>query len=168
MFTLSFAICVFCKINAKVQHLIENRGLSQKTPYLCRKFQKRVLFMLTRRHIRIKILQNLYAVEVCHEYDMQKAEDRLIKSVESLYDLYIYQLSFIREMMWYAENKIEERRNKKLPSAEDLNPNLRFVENEFLLTLINNSAQTRNFTVENQLGNLPRNNPKYLHDIYGK
>jgi N utilization substance protein B len=88
-------------------------------------------------------LQNIYAIEVSHEYDMQRAEDRLIKSVESLYDLYIYQLSFIREIMEFAEQKIEERRNKRLPSPEDLNPNLRFVENAFLRTLINSPAFTK-------------------------
>jgi len=112
--------------------------------------------MLTRRHIRIKILQNIYAVEVSHEYDMQKAEDRLVKSVKSLYDLYIYQLSFIREIMGFAEQKIEERRNKRLPSPEDLKPNMRFVENKFLHVLGNHPDLIREISrLKISWGNYP-------------
>jgi N utilization substance protein B len=112
--------------------------------------------MLTRRHIRIKILQNIYAIEVSHEYDIQRAEDKLIKNVESLYDLFIYQLSFIREIMEFAEYKIEERRNKKLPSQEDLNPNLRFVENQFLRALVKNPVLTREISrLKISWGNYP-------------
>ena len=112
--------------------------------------------MLTRRHIRIKILQNIYAIEVSHEYDIQRAEDRLIKNVESLYDLFIYQLSFIREIMEFAEQKIEEKRNKKLPSPEDLNPNMRFVKNEFLQALINNPVLTKEISrLKISWGNYP-------------
>ena len=93
--------------------------------------------MLTRRHIRVKILQNLYAADVTGDHDLQKAESKLIKSVDSLYDLFIYQLSFIQEIVDFALYKTEERRNKKLPTPEDLNPNMRFVENAFLEKLIN-------------------------------
>ena len=119
--------------------------------------------MLTRRHIRIKILQNIYAVEVSHEYDMQKAEDRLIKSAESLYDLYIYQLSFIREIMEFAEQKIEERRHKRLPTPEDLNPNMRFVENKFLRVLVNNPDLTREVSrLKISWGNYP----EIIRNIY--
>jgi N utilization substance protein B len=99
--------------------------------------------MLTRRHIRIKILQNLYAANIACEIDLQKSENRLIKSVESLYDLYIYQLSFIKEFFDFCFKKIEEGKNKFLPSPEDLHPNLRFVKNPVLLALDKNPALNR-------------------------
>jgi N utilization substance protein B len=119
--------------------------------------------MLTRRHIRVKILQNIYAIEVSHEYDIQRAEDRLVRNVESLYDLYIYQLSFIREIMEFAEHKIEERRNKKLPSPEDLNPNMRFVENKFLRALVNNPVLTKEISrLKISWGNYP----EIIRNIY--
>jgi N utilization substance protein B len=119
-------------------------------------FKQRVLSMLTRRHIRIKILQNIYALEVSHEYDMQTAENKLIKSAESLYDLYIYQLSFIRKIAEFAEQKIEEGRKKRLPSPEDLNPNMRFVENTFLHALVENPALTREISrLKISWGNYP-------------
>jgi N utilization substance protein B len=119
--------------------------------------------MLTRRHIRIKILQNIYAIEVSHEYDIQRAENRLIKNVNSLYDLYIYQLSFIREIMEFAEYKIEERRKKRLPTPEDLNPNMRFVENKFLQTLINNPVLTKEIS---RLNISWGNYPEIIRNIY--
>jgi len=125
--------------------------------------KNKVLFMLTRRHIRIKILQNIYAIEVSCEYDIQNAEDKLIKSIESLYDLYIYQLSFIKEIMEFAEYKISERRKKRLPSPEDLNPNLRFIENEFLLALVNNPTLNREISrLKISWGNYP----EIIRNIY--
>jgi len=119
--------------------------------------------MLTRRHIRIKILQNIYALEVSCEYDIQNAEDKLIKSAESLYDLYIYQLSFIKEIMRFAEHKIAEGHKKRLPSPEDLNPNMRFVENEFLCALVNNLALEREISrLKISWGNYP----EIIRNIY--
>jgi N utilization substance protein B len=81
-------------------------------------------------------VQNLYAIEISNDYDLQRAENKLIKSVDGLYNLYIYQLSFIQEIVNFAFQKTEEGRNKQLPTPEDLNPNMRFVENEFLHKLI--------------------------------
>lgn len=92
--------------------------------------------MLTRRHIRIKIVQNLYAFEISGDHDLQRAENKLIKIVDGLYDLFIYQLSFIQEIVDFSFQKTEERRHKQLPTPEDLNPNMRFVENAFLQKLI--------------------------------
>jgi N utilization substance protein B len=108
-------------------------------------------------------LQNVYAIEVSREYDIQNAEDKLIKSADSLYDLYIYQLSFIKEIMEFAEYKIVEGRKKRLPSAEDLNPNMRFVENEFLCSLVNSSALKREISrLKISWGNYP----EIIRNIY--
>jgi N utilization substance protein B len=58
--------------------------------------------------------------------------------------------------MEFAEQKIEERRNKRLPSPEDLNPNMRFVENKFLQALINNPALTKEISrLKISWGNYP-------------
>lgn len=96
--------------------------------------------MLTRRHIRMKIVQNLYAFDISGDHDLQRAENKLIKSVDGLYDLFIYQLSFIQEIVDFAFQKTEERRHKQLPTPEDLNPNMRFVENAFLQKMIHSKG----------------------------
>lgn len=88
--------------------------------------------MLTRRDLRMKVLQTLYATELSSIDDLQQAENQLIKSTESIYDLFIYQLSCILEMAEYAQNKIAENKLKQLPTLEDLHPNTRFWDNPFL------------------------------------
>lgn len=88
--------------------------------------------MLTRRDLRMKVLQSLYATDISQIDNLQQAENQLIKSTESIYDLFIYQLSFILEMAEYAQNKIEENKRKQLPTLEDLHPNTRFWDNPFL------------------------------------
>lgn len=97
--------------------------------------------MLTRRHLRIKVLQAVYAYHQAEEHNLENARKQLFVSINRLFDLAIHQISFLPEIASLARNLIEEGRKKHLPSPEDLNPNLRFVENALILKLENN----RNF-----------------------
>ena len=91
--------------------------------------------MLYRRHLRVKVLQALYAWFSGSTDDLSKGEKQLLLSINKLYELFIYQLSFIVELKRFAENRIEDNRNKFYPTQEDLNPNLKFVNNQ-VFTLI--------------------------------
>lgn len=88
--------------------------------------------MLSRRHLRIKVFQALYAYEQDPEKGLVTAEKNLRKSIDDIYALYLYELNALRLMRAMAKDRIEINRNKKLATEEDLNPNLRFVENQFL------------------------------------
>ena len=46
--------------------------------------------MLNRRHLRIKVLQILYAFFQSEEKDALKAEKELFKSIDKMYELYLY------------------------------------------------------------------------------
>ena len=94
--------------------------------------------MLSRRQLRIKVLQALYAFFQSKENRIDIAEKQLLKSIEKLYELYIFQLSFILEIFEYAEKRIEEAKNKFLPTESDLNPNKKFIDNKFLKQLSEN------------------------------
>jgi N utilization substance protein B len=85
--------------------------------------------MLYRRHLRIKVLQALYAWYTSGSNDLSKGEKDLKLSVNKLYELFIYQLSFLVQVNRYAQNRVEENKKKFYPTEEDLNPNLKFVEN---------------------------------------
>jgi N utilization substance protein B len=91
--------------------------------------------MLNRRHLRIKVLQILYAFFQAGEKDVLKAQNELLHSVEKMYDLYLYLLLTLPEVKTAANNKIEERKRKMRPTADDLNPNLKFVENALIQQL---------------------------------
>ena len=85
--------------------------------------------MINRRHLRIKVLQALYAFFQEENSDFVKAEKQLLANVERIIDLYIYLMLSFNEVKLFAEARIEESRNKLRPTPEDLNPNRKFVDN---------------------------------------
>lgn len=91
--------------------------------------------MLNRRHLRIKVLQALYAFFQSKEDNFAKSEKELMGSVERIYDLYLYLLLSFSELRTIAEHRIEENKKKILPKDEDLNPNLKFAENQLIKSL---------------------------------
>ena len=99
--------------------------------------------MLSRRHLRIKVLQAIYAYFQDESADLAKSEKLLFQSIDKLYELVILQLSFIIEMRDFAHNLSEDKKKKYFPTEEDLNPNMRFVENRFLKKIENNREYLR-------------------------
>ena len=91
--------------------------------------------MLNRRHLRIKVLQILYAFFQSKEIDVVKAQNELLLSVERMYDLYLYLLLTIPELKRAAEINNENRKNKLRPNESDLLPNLKWVENSLVLKI---------------------------------
>lgn len=96
--------------------------------------------MLNRRHLRIKVLQTLYAFYQEGEGDAGKAEKALFFSIDKMEEMYIYLLTLIVEMQGAAIDRIEAGKNKQLPSKEDLHPNTKFVTNRPLRILANSKA----------------------------
>lgn len=94
--------------------------------------------MLYRRHLRIKVLQNLYAYFITGSDDLGKGEKQLLLSVNKLYELFIYQLSFLVEVNRFAVSRMEENKTKFYPTESDLSPNLKFINNRVNKTLESN------------------------------
>lgn len=94
--------------------------------------------MLNRRHLRIKILQALYAFQLSKNKDIAAAERELMKGIDQMYDMYLFLMQIMVEIRDAAESQIEDRKKKRLPTEEDLNPNLRFVNNKLLAQLSEN------------------------------
>jgi N utilization substance protein B len=84
------------------------------------------------------VLQQIYAYHQAEETDLLAAERRLLDSVDSLYELFIRQLTFWVEVKCFAERRIEENMHKNFPTQEDLNPNRKFVNNRVINALENN------------------------------
>lgn len=99
--------------------------------------------MLSRRFLRIKALQAIYAFEQEGPDSISSGEKQLIVSLNKLYELYIYHLSLFVEISDFAHRRMEENRLKYLPTADDLNPNLRFIENKFISQLAANRDYKR-------------------------
>lgn len=91
--------------------------------------------MLNRRFLRIKAYQALYAQAQSAGGSEAKIEKEMLSGVERTYDLFIHLLLLFGEMRHLAEARIEERKGKRMPTAEDLAPNRRFVDNPVLVIL---------------------------------
>jgi N utilization substance protein B len=94
--------------------------------------------MLNRRHLRVKVLQSLYAYHQSDSADIKQHEKNLLQSIDKVYEMYIWMLSLISEVVAYAADDAEERANKYLPTAEDLNANVKILSNRFYLSLQKN------------------------------
>ena len=91
--------------------------------------------MLPRRHIRIKVFQTLYAFYQQlgdKKLNTNKALKNNLTDYVNLYYFIIDVLIIIREI---AEEEIITRKNKFLPTKEDLNPNKKFIKNQILKEL---------------------------------
>ncbi len=94
--------------------------------------------MLNRRHLRVKVLQSLYAYHQSNSGDIKQHEKNLLQSIDKVYEMYIWMLSLISEIGDYASTDAQERANKHLPTAEDLHANVKILSNRFLLSLNQN------------------------------
>jgi len=96
--------------------------------------------MINRVLLRIKIVQILYSYFKNEGKSLPLAEKELFHSIEKTYDLYFHLLQLSIEITRYAAEKIETKRNRHLPTQDDLNPNTRFVDNSFVKQLSVNES----------------------------
>lgn len=103
--------------------------------------------MLSRRHLRVKVLQALYAYFQSGNNSLDNGEKQLLLSINKLHELFIYQLSFLIETVRFAEQRIIENRKKHFPTVDDLTPNMRFVNNRVIAKI----AQNKDFQAKENL-----------------
>ncbi len=100
--------------------------------------------MISRRIIRTKVLQVLYAFYTSPERSINQTEKELFFSIQKTYDLYHHLFQLVVEIADHANSIIELRKKKHFPTEEDLNPNTRFISNHLIYQLRNNKALLKN------------------------
>ena len=97
--------------------------------------------MISRRNIRVKVMQCLYTIEsTSPETTPVEALKLLRKQVTQTRQLFVYLVYFISEVAKYAEKDALKKAAKHLPTAEDLNINTKIVGNELLWKILEDSA----------------------------
>jgi len=119
--------------------------------------------MISRRILRIKILQLLYAYYKSSGSSINKAEKELLFSIQKTYDLFHYLILLIIDIADYALSRIDISKNKKIPTPEDLNPNTKFVDNKLILQLRNN-RQLNEYLKSNKLSWV--NYPELIRNLF--
>ncbi len=98
--------------------------------------------MLSRRYLRIKTFQILYAHYRSGIKTINQSEKELLHSIEKSRQLYYLLLILLVDMVQYIRERIDLARQKRIRGPEDINPNTRFVNNK-LITLIEDNVHLR-------------------------
>ena len=93
--------------------------------------------MLSRRHIRVKVMQSLYSYLSTKVNEMPVAERAMLKHFDEVVELKLVIISLWIQLVKHADNFYDEGKKKHLPSALDLNPNTRFVDNDIITRVRN-------------------------------
>lgn len=99
--------------------------------------------MLNRRHLRVRVLQSLYAYETSEIKEVQKYEKSLLDSVDQVYVMYLWTLNLLEEVADYTLIDADERANKYIPDEEDLKVNTKLATNTFIESLRLNEEYER-------------------------
>lgn len=94
--------------------------------------------MLTRRHIRVKVLQSIYAYNQSENKNLEKHEEFLLYSMEQMQDLYLLMLQLILSLRSQSENYLIASQKKHLATAMEKNPSKLFVENKVIKLIASN------------------------------
>ena len=111
--------------------------------------------MINRVLIRLKIVQIVYAYYQNGGKNLDTAEKELFFSLSKAYDMYNYLLLLMVEIKRQADKKLNAAKSKLLPTAEELYPNRKFVDNRFIAQLEINTqllqfAETQKKTWDNE------------------
>ncbi|MEP2236779.1 MAG: transcription antitermination factor NusB [Maribacter sp.] len=118
--------------------------------------------MLTRRHIRVKVMQSIYALIQSKDDSLQKQEKFLKVSIENTYTLYLLWLSLFVELQKRAADQISLSANKYISDKKTAFPNPnKFIQNRLLLQIVENK------TLEEELTHRKLDN-WYLNEEYVK
>ena len=95
--------------------------------------------MITRRYLRVKVFQAIYAVEKNPKEDFLLSEKKLDNTIQNCLVLSVHFLSLLTEIVRYRTLRLEELKEKINPTHEDLYPNTKFIDNKVIKQIEENS-----------------------------
>ena len=97
--------------------------------------------MISRRNIRVKVMQTLYTVSTL-ETEVKPGEPQkiLLNHFDQTRQLFVYLTYFLTELCRYAEKDAHQRAGKHLPTYEDLHVNIRLAGNEVLWKMLGDES----------------------------
>ncbi len=95
--------------------------------------------MLNRRHIRLKVMQYLYAAEISDFEDTKQHYKNLSNGIHSIHDLYLLNISLLIEIFKKAVNKYKISNESISGNISDIYSNEKFSKNQFLKQIFSNS-----------------------------
>ena len=122
--------------------------------------------MLNRRHIRVKVMQTIYALGSKEHFDLQQEDKFTVESMNQMYNLYLLMLDLMVEVHAFAKEEQAKFSKKILATEEEKNPNTKFIQNQVLVKLADNT-ELRDEVSKRKLKNW-RINDEYVILIYNE
>ncbi|AIZ43477.1 MULTISPECIES: transcription antitermination factor NusB [Cellulophaga] len=118
--------------------------------------------MLTRRHVRVKVMQCIYALTRSNDDSLEKQQKFLKFSIENTYSLYLLMMSLMKEIHDLAKQQVELSANTYLSSSSNtFDDKKKFVNNRFIKMISENKVLEEELEIR-KLQNW------YLNDEYVK
>ncbi len=123
--------------------------------------------MLNRRHIRIKVMQSVYALLQSKSDDLKREEKFLFFSIDKLYNLYVLQLSLLVEVQKFVKKRLAiTNKNRVVSSVENKQAIENLSQNKFI-QIIANSVSLSEVIANKKIDNW-KEATEYLQVIYDK
>ncbi len=126
--------------------------------------------MLTRRHIRVKVMQTIYAFnqskDRSKEVNLDSSEKFLRYNMKQMLDLYLLLFHLLVELQNHAARYNLKLQKKLLATQEDKNPSQTFVENKIIKLIAGNSYFTE--VIKNKKLDVWENDSEYVAILFNQ
>ncbi len=118
--------------------------------------------MLTRRHIRAKVMQSVYAFVQSGRDNITVEQNNMLRSIDNIFDLYITLLELVVEVTAWDKAMIEKKKSRlsgrdKIPAVDELFANNLFTQKLADNTVLQQIVEDKKITW--------KNNDEYLQII---
>ena len=96
--------------------------------------------MVNRRHIRVKVMQSIYAMHQNGSDNLEKEEKFLFYSIDTIQDLYLIMLSSLIEICKKETVFLHKSSQKHLATPQERKPNEKFIKNAIFQILAENNS----------------------------
>ena len=112
--------------------------------------------MITRRHIRLKVMQSLYSYFSNKKNSSKELEKQLLESINETTKLHLSLLSFLIGLAQYFEVFITDSKKRYFPSESKLDADRSFLENRIVAQIFSDKILMKNINL---------NSEEYLNNI---
>lgn len=124
--------------------------------------------MLSRRNIRIKVMQMLYSMNRDQKLNLEGALKQYRQSINRSFELYLFNLYFFSRIAAYAVKDAERKMAKLLPSEEDKLFTAKLYENKLMQSIFNNEEVNRLFGVYKMESRLDKDAVRLVYVSFAK
>lgn len=120
--------------------------------------------MISRRNIRVKVMQTIYTVSTLEKEALPSESQKILQQhFDQTRSLLIYLIYFLSEVALYAEKDAHQKASKHLPTEQDLHVNTKISGNEVLVKMMADPALKEQFAKQKPELNIDK---ELLRKIY--